>query len=167
MTWLKKHCLAWNNKELCVLIISFYILFHETLNFENCPCISFYTKKKEKKNKLFELIFITCYLYYSFFLMKYVCFESCQFRPRSVFFLSWRLNKSKLRTVFVSATEHGSSASANSGQLPAPVHTLPSTSIQRTRPNFDWFRTFIKPRPYYDSSHWNYFRKSSMKEVLK
>ena len=25
---------------------------------------------------------------------KYGCFESCQFRPRSVFFLSWRLNKS-------------------------------------------------------------------------
>jgi hypothetical protein len=29
------------------------------------------------------------------------------------------------------------------------------------------FRTFIIPRPYYDSSHWNYFRKSSMKEVIK
>jgi hypothetical protein len=28
-------------------------------------------------------------------------------------------------------------------------------------------RTFVIPRPYYDSSHWNYFRKSSMKEVLK
>ena len=25
---------------------------------------------------------------------QYGCFESCQFRPRSVFFLSWRLNKS-------------------------------------------------------------------------
>ena len=36
-----------------------------------------------------------------------------------------------------------------------------------TRRNFGWFRTFIIPRPYYDSSHWNYFRKSSMKEVLK
>jgi hypothetical protein len=36
-----------------------------------------------------------------------------------------------------------------------------------TRRNFGRFRTFIIPRPYYDSSHWNYFRKSSMKEVLK
>jgi hypothetical protein len=36
-----------------------------------------------------------------------------------------------------------------------------------TRRNFSWFRTFIIPRPYYDSSHRNYFRKSSMKEVLK
>jgi hypothetical protein len=36
-----------------------------------------------------------------------------------------------------------------------------------TRRNFGWFRTFIIPRPYYDSSHRNYFRKSSMKEVLK
>ena len=36
-----------------------------------------------------------------------------------------------------------------------------------TRRNFGWFRTFIIPRPYYDSSHWNYFRKFSMKEVLK
>ena len=35
------------------------------------------------------------------------------------------------------------------------------------RRNFGWFRTFIIPRPYYDSSHWNYFRKSSMKEVLR
>jgi hypothetical protein len=26
--------------------------------------------------------------------LKYGCFESCQLRPRSVFFLSWRLNKS-------------------------------------------------------------------------
>jgi hypothetical protein len=25
-----------------------------------------------------------------------------------------------------------------------------------TRRNFGWFRTFIIPRPYYDSSHWNY-----------
>ena len=25
---------------------------------------------------------------------QYSCFESCQFRPRSIFFLSWRLNKS-------------------------------------------------------------------------
>ena len=33
--------------------------------------------------------------------------------------------------------------------------------------NFGWFRTFIIPRPYHDSSHWNYFRKSPMKEVLK
>jgi hypothetical protein len=38
---------------------------------------------------------------------------------------------------------------------------------QATRRNFGRFRTFIIPRPYYDSSHWNYFRKSSMKEVLK
>ena len=36
-----------------------------------------------------------------------------------------------------------------------------------TRRNFGWFRTFILPRLHYDSSHWNYFRKSSMKEVLK
>ena len=27
-------------------------------------------------------------------ILQYGCFESCQFRPRSVFFLSWRLNKS-------------------------------------------------------------------------
>jgi hypothetical protein len=38
--------------------------------------------------------------------------------------------------------------------------------LSNTRRNFGWFRTFIKPRPYYDSSHWNYFRKSSMKVVF-
>ena len=44
---------------------------------------------------------------------------------------------------------------------------VPSFScLDVTRRNFGWLGTFIIPRPYYDSSHWNYFRKSSMKEVL-
>jgi hypothetical protein len=33
--------------------------------------------------------------------MQYGCFESCQFRPRSVFFLSWRLNKSAVFTLLL------------------------------------------------------------------
>jgi hypothetical protein len=37
------------------------------------------------------------------------------------------------------------------------------THLDITHRNFGWFRTFIIPRPYYDSSHWNYFWKSSMK----
>ena len=45
--------------------------------------------------------------------------------------------------------------------------TLVVIGTDCTRRNFGWFRTFIMPRPYYDSSHWNYFWKSSMKEVLK
>jgi hypothetical protein len=28
--------------------------------------------------------------------------------------------------------------------------------LHPTRRNFGWFRTFIIPSPYYDSSHWNY-----------
>ena len=41
------------------------------------------------------------------------------------------------------------------------THKIPGTSTVywvATRRNFGWFRTFIIPRPYYDSSHWNYFR---------
>jgi hypothetical protein len=49
----------------------------------------------------------------------------------------------------------------------AVLFKLPLRAFKPTRCNFGWFRTFIKPRPYYDSSHWNYFRKSSMKEILK
>jgi hypothetical protein len=49
----------------------------------------------------------------------------------------------------------------------SPISFLFLLASVTTRRNFGWFRTFIIPRPYYDSSHWNYFRKSSMKEVLK
>ena len=40
-----EHCLAWNNKELCVLIISVSKLGVSTsfINID-CPYISFYTK---------------------------------------------------------------------------------------------------------------------------
>ena len=56
--------------------------------------------------------------------------------------------------------------------IPLPASVLHKFKVNisypsNTRRNFGWFRTFIIPRPYYDSSHWNYFRKSSMKEVLK
>jgi hypothetical protein len=41
---------------------------------------------------------------------------------------------------------------------------VPRAAKGFTRRNFG---TLIIPRPYYDSSHWNYFRKSSMKVILK
>jgi hypothetical protein len=41
-----------------------------------------------------------------------------------------------------------------------------SCAFKGTRRNFGWFRTFIIPRPYYDSSHWNYFRKSSIIKII-
>ena len=47
------------------------------------------------------------------------------------------------------------------------LRTHPLITLIGHSSHFGWFRTFIIPRPYYDSSHWNYFRKSSMKEVLQ
>jgi len=48
MIEISQHCLAWNNKELHVLIISVNKLglFTSFINI-GCPCISFYAKKNE------------------------------------------------------------------------------------------------------------------------
>ena len=53
------------------------------------------------------------------------------------------------------------------GQAKDYIQMVLAITVDITRRNFGWFRTFIKPCPYYDSSHWIYCRKSSMKEVLK
>jgi hypothetical protein len=71
-------------------------------------------------------------------------------------FLLGVFSEVRVRPVFITVR------STQDARYQDTLHTYPVT-----RRNFGWFRTFIKPRPYYDSSHWNYFRKSSMKEVLK
>lgn len=63
MIEISEHCVAWNNKELHVLIISVGKLGVLT-SFINigCPCIAYI----HKLNKVNLLIFVAWYLHYSF-----------------------------------------------------------------------------------------------------